>query len=310
MRRWLLIGCLALLGCAKSLPPPVVMPEPPRDMPPAIEEVPPRQVLPPIRQVSATDGQTALTTANRYALVRPQPEWFQQATLIYPRDAGRIYHILTKDQEPTILVFPPPERVLKIPMADDGWFDIELIERETAQHPDMVVILSKAPKRKKSIAILTTEGPLALLIESHATQGLVQVQWSPMDIPVVAVKPLLPSGLYYAGLEITPVYGSPPWTPVGAWAIPAAARTLVQFPPAMKRFGMPIIKAIGADGETKETMNWRVKGEYIEIDRFFQVAEVRFGHEDQQVVRIAQTEAMTAVYCPGAAACPDVALAR
>ena len=57
-------------------------------------------------------------------------------------------------------------------------------------------------------------------------------------------------------------------------------------------------------------MNWRVKGDYLEIDRFFQVAEVRYGHTDVAVVRIAQTPKMTAIYCPSADGCPNLELAR
>ncbi len=314
MQRWWVMTCIGLVGCAATaLPPPVVMPEPPREpWPVAAEEVMVTVNRPaplPLIPVSAAEGYTAVASANKQALMRPHRDWFHGAKLVYPPCEDCIFHILTKDQSPTVLVFPPPERVIKINDADDEWFELSLIERETASHPDVVVILPKAPKLKKDVSIVTTKGLYALALESHATHGLVTVQWAHEE-PVIVPVPRLPSGLYYANLEIQPVHGSPPWTPVAAWAIPSLGRTLVQYPPAMKRFGMPIIKAIGADGETKETMNWRPKGDYMEIDRFFQVAEVRFGHEDVAVVRIAQTDAMKAIWCPGTAGCPNPELAR
>jgi hypothetical protein len=305
---------VAMMGCANTLPPPVVMPEPPREpwTPPAgAAEVTVTRAALPIFAVSAAESSAALSSANTGALVRPMRSWFQGSTLVYPFEEGRVYLVQTKALAPTRLSFAPPERVIKIhPDYDqkDEWFDITLMERESAQQPDYVVVIPKAPllktdpKPKKDLLILTTEHAYSLSLESSATQGLVSVRWQHPEPPAPAPKPLLPSGLYYADLEIQPGHGSPLWTPIAAWAIPSLGKTLVQYPPAVKRFGLPIIKAIGADGETKETMNWLIKGDYIEINRFFQVAEVRFGHED--------LEKMRAIWCPGSEGCPNLALAQ
>ena len=160
----------------------------------------------PFTPVSSVTASAAVSHANQQALVRPQRAWFQGATLLYPYDGSRIYSVLTKDQSPTRLTFDPPERVIKVHFIEDDWFDIVLMEREEAQQPDTVVIIPKAPKLKKDIVILTTEHAYAIALESSATHGLMHVRWAHQR-PVIVPKPLLPSGLYYANLDIT----------LGAW---------------------------------------------------------------------------------------------
>ena len=54
---------------------------------------------------------------------------------------------------------------------------------------------------------------------------------------------------------------------------------------------MPPLFIVGAEGDSSELVNYRVRGHYMIVDRLFAAAELRFGAGDrQQRVRIVRTD--------------------
>ena len=54
---------------------------------------------------------------------------------------------------------------------------------------------------------------------------------------------------------------------------------------------MPPLFVVGPEGDTSELVNYRVRGNYMVVDRLFAAAELRFGTgKDQKRVRIARTD--------------------
>ena len=52
---------------------------------------------------------------------------------------------------------------------------------------------------------------------------------------------------------------------------------------------MPPLWVIGPQGEG-QLVNYRVRGNYMIVDRLFAAAELRLGGDQQQIVRIARTD--------------------
>jgi type IV secretion system protein VirB9 len=54
---------------------------------------------------------------------------------------------------------------------------------------------------------------------------------------------------------------------------------------------MPPLFVVGPEGDTSELVNYRVRGNYMIVDRLFAAAELRFGAaKDQKRVRISRTD--------------------
>jgi len=54
---------------------------------------------------------------------------------------------------------------------------------------------------------------------------------------------------------------------------------------------MPPLFVVGAEGTTSELVNYRVRNNYMIVDRLFAAAELRFGSgETQKRVRITRTD--------------------
>ena len=80
-----------------------------------------------------------------------------------------------------------------------------------------------------------------------------------------------------------------PWRPLRAFD--DGKQVFIEFPRGIAQGEMPPIFVVGPEGDTSELVNYRVRGNYMIVDRLFAAAELRFGSDkNQKRVRISRTD--------------------
>jgi P-type conjugative transfer protein TrbG len=79
----------------------------------------------------------------------------------------------------------------------------------------------------------------------------------------------------------------PAWRPLRAFD--DGRRVFIEFPSGISQGEMPPLWVIGAQGGA-ELVNYRVQGNHMIVDRLFAAAELQFGGDPQQKVRIVRTD--------------------
>ena len=80
-----------------------------------------------------------------------------------------------------------------------------------------------------------------------------------------------------------------PWRPLRAYD--DGRQVFIEFPRGIGQGEMPPLFVVGPEGNTSELVNYRVRGNYMIVDRLFAAAELRFGAGDHQKrVRITRTD--------------------
>jgi P-type conjugative transfer protein TrbG len=83
-----------------------------------------------------------------------------------------------------------------------------------------------------------------------------------------------------------------PWRPLRAFD--DGRKVYIEFPRGISQGEMPPLFVIGASGDS-QLVNYRVRGPHMVIDRLFAAAELRFGSDDQRVVRIIRSDGRPAI---------------
>ncbi len=82
---------------------------------------------------------------------------------------------------------------------------------------------------------------------------------------------------------------TPPWRPLRAFD--DGRQVFIAFPRGIGQGEMPPLFVTGPEGGTSELVNYRVRGNYIIVDRLFAAAELRFGSDhNQSQVRVKRTD--------------------
>ena len=80
-----------------------------------------------------------------------------------------------------------------------------------------------------------------------------------------------------------------PWRPLRAFD--DGRQVFIEFPRGIGQGEMPPLFVVGPEGATSELVNYRVRGNYMIVDRLFAAAELRFGADkNQKRVRISRTD--------------------
>jgi type IV secretion system protein VirB9 len=80
-----------------------------------------------------------------------------------------------------------------------------------------------------------------------------------------------------------------PWRPLRAFD--DGRQVYIEFPRGIAQGEMPPLFVVGPSGKTSELVNYRVRDNYMIVDRLFAAAELRFGDkESEKRVRVSRTD--------------------
>jgi type IV secretion system protein VirB9 len=317
----LLLGASALAGCATNMPPPeisydnavpaVQAAEPPR--PVQVVELPkplplPGQLKPvgkdgkPVPE--AADPTVRVNQANAAARVQPVRDGFINSMQVYPFVDGALYQVYASPGQITDIALQPGEQLVGAGPVAAGdtvrWIIGDTESGAGAARQIHILVKPTRPELLTNLVINTDRRTYHMELRSTPSTYMASVSWQyPQDQLIAlrrqnaeaqAAQPVS-TGIDLARVNFRyEVSGDrAPWRPLRAFD--DGKQVFIEFPRGIGQGEMPPLFVVGPEGDTSELVNYRVRGNYMIVDRLFAAAELRFGAgKTQKRVRISRTD--------------------
>jgi type IV secretion system protein VirB9 len=317
----LLISASALAACSSFKPPAityddtpkaaVLLPDPPK--PVQVVELPKLLPLPGQLKPLAT-GKTAPTDthdpavrvaeANAAARVQPTRAGYINAIQVYPFTDGALYQLYAAPGEITDIALEPGEQLVGSgPVAAGDTVRWIIGDTESGTGADKRVHILVKPTRPDlvtNLVIDTDRRTYHLELRSTEKTYMASVSWQYSQDQLFALRRQnaaaeqtapITSGIDVSALNFRyRIEGdNPPWRPLRSFD--DGRQVFIEFPSGIGQGEMPPLFVIGPSGGTSDLVNYRVRDNYMIVDRLFAAAELRMGDkESEQRVRIVRTD--------------------
>lgn len=316
----LLLSATALAGCATTQRPPEISYD---DATPAVQTVdPPGPVqvvelprplplpgqMKPVeesrRTPEPTDPTARVNQANAAARVQPVRDGFINAMQVYPYTSGALYQVYTAVGQITDIALQPGEQLVGSgPVAAGDTVRWIIGDTQSGSGATLQVHILVKPTRADlmtNLVINTNLRTYHMELRSTERTYMASVSWQyPQDQLIAlrrqnaqaeAARPVA-TGVDLANINFRySIEGDrAPWRPLRAYD--DGRQVFIEFPRGIGQGEMPPLFVVGPEGNTSELVNYRVRGNYMIVDRLFAAAELRFGAGDHQKrVRITRTD--------------------
>ena len=317
----LLLSASALAGCAGHVPPPEISYD---DAAPAVQTVdPPAPVtvvslpkplplpgqLKPVGKdgkpvAEAADPTVRVNQANAAARMQPVRDGFINSMQVYPFVDGALYQVYSSPGQITDIGLQPGEQLVGSgPVAAGDTVRWIIGDTESGTGATKQVHILVKPTRAElmtNLVINTDRRTYHMELRSTEKTYMASVSWQyPQDQLIAlrrqnaqaeAAQPVA-SGVDLSRVNFRyEVSGDrAPWRPLRAFD--DGRQVFIEFPRGIGQGEMPPLFVVGPEGDTSELVNYRVRGNYMIVDRLFAAAELRFGAaKDQKRVRISRTD--------------------
>lgn len=317
----LLLSASALAGCAGHIPPPdidydnaapaVQAADPPK--PVQVVELPKPLPLPGQLKAVGKDGTpipeladpaARVNEANAAARMQPVRNGFINAIQIYPFVDGALYQVYTSPGQITDIGLQPGEQLVgsgPVAAGDTVRWIIGDTESGTGAAKQVHILVKPTrPELMTNLVINTDRRTYHMELRSTEKTYMASVSWQyPQDelialrrqnIQAEAAQPVA-TGVDLARVNFRyEVTGDrAPWRPLRAFD--DGKQVFIEFPRGIGQGELPPLFVVGPEGDTSELVNYRVRGNYMIVDRLFAAAELRFGAaKDQKRIRISRTD--------------------
>jgi type IV secretion system protein TrbG len=315
----LMVSVIALSACATNKPPRISYDDPQpavlKTEPPApvqVVELPKPLPLPgqlkPITRSSQNpeprDPTARVNQANAAARVQPVRDGFINAVQVYPFTRGALYQLYTAPGQITDIALQPGEQLVGSgPVAAGDTVRWIIGDTESGTGATRQIHILVKPTRADlttNLVINTDRRTYHMELRSTASTYMASVSWQYPEDQLIALRRQnadaqaaapIANGVDLSALNFR--YGiegdNPPWRPLRAFD--DGRQVFIEFPRGIGQGEMPPLFVIGPEGKTSELVNYRVRGNYIVVDRLFAAAELRFGSAHrQQRIRIVRTD--------------------
>jgi type IV secretion system protein VirB9 len=279
------------------------LPEPPR--PVEIVEVPRPLPLPgqlqrvpaPRRTPEPRDPTARVREANGAARVQPVRAGFINAVQVYPYSPGALYQVYTAPGQVTAIVLQEGEILVgngPVAAGDTVRWIIGDTESGTGATRRVQIILKPTrPDLTTNLIINTDRRTYLLELRSTERTYMASVSWQYSEDQLIALRRRNAAAPVEQGLDLAQLRfryeiegDSPAWRPLRAFD--DGRQVFIEFPRGIGQGEMPPLFVIGPEGEG-QLVNYRVRQNFMIVDRLFAAAELRLG-DRQQRVRIVRTD--------------------
>lgn len=316
----LLLSATALAGCATTQKPPEISYD---DAPAAVQTVdPPAPVrvvelprplplpgqMKPVeesrRAPEPTDPTARVNQANAAARIQPVRDGFINSMQVYPFTQGALYQVYTAVGQITDIALQPGEQLVGSgPVAAGDTVRWIIGDTQSGSGATLQVHILVKPTRADlmtNLVINTNLRTYHMELRSTERTYMASVSWQyPQDQLIAlrrqnaeaqATQPVA-TGVDLSRInfryEVTGDRAA--WRPLRAYD--DGRQVFIEFPRGIGQGEMPPLFVVGAEGNTSELVNYRVRNNYMIVDRLFAAAELRFGSGDtQKRVRITRTD--------------------
>ncbi|TPJ04970.1 P-type conjugative transfer protein TrbG [Mesorhizobium sp. B2-8-1] len=317
----LLLCTSALAGCATRQKPPEISYDDPVPAVQAVDPPPPVKVvelskplplpgqLKPVGkdakpEPEPTDPTARVNLANAAARVQPVRNGFINSMQVYPFVDGALYQVYASPGQITDIALQPGEQLVGSgPVAAGDTVRWIIGDTESGTGGTKQVHILVKPTRAElitNLVINTDRRTYHMELRSTPSTYMASVSWQyPQDQLIAlrrqnqeaeAAQPVS-TGIDLARVNFRyQVTGDrAPWRPLRAFD--DGKQVFIEFPRGIGQGEMPPLFVVGPEGDTSELVNYRVRGNYMIVDRLFAAAELRFGAgKNQQRIRISRTD--------------------
>jgi type IV secretion system protein VirB9 len=252
----------------------------------------PTPVKPTKRKAARTPTQR-VAAANTAALQEPSMDGYINAIQVYNYSDGALYRLYAAPQEVSDIALQPGENLTAISAGDTTrWVVGDTTSGSGASKQVHVLAKPYAAGLKTNLDNATDRRIYHLELQSTPDTFMAAVSWRyPQDnlvkqVTTTAIAPSPTDGLaaienLHFGYAISG--DNVPWKPVRAFD--DGTHVYIEFPSALAQGDAPPLFVSGPAGE-HDLVNYRVRGSYYVVDQLFAQAELRYGQDHQQVVKI------------------------
>jgi len=314
-----LLSASALAGCSTFKPPEISYDN---ETPAVLAADPPAQVqvvelpkplplpgqLKPIERGNLppepADPAVRINQANAAARMQPVRDGFINAMQVYPFTDGALYQVYCAVGEITDIALQPGEQLVGSGPVAAGdtirWIIGDTQSGAGATAQVHVLVKPTRPQLVTNLIINTDRRTYHMELRSDEKTYMASVSWQyPQDqlialrrqnVEAQAAQPVA-TGVDLARINFRyAIEGArAPWRPLRAFD--DGRQVYIEFPTGIAQGEMPPLFVIGPEGKTSELVNYRVRANYMIVDRLFAAAELRFGDKDSEKrVRIVRTD--------------------
>jgi type IV secretion system protein VirB9 len=315
-----LLANTVLAGCAAAQKPPVIAldnavpavraSDPPA--PVAVVEVPkplplPGQLMPlgkTTREPEAADPTVRIKQANAAARMQPARGGFVNAMQVYPFVDGALYQVYASPGHITDIALQPGEQLVGAGPVAAGdtvrWIIGDTTSGNGGGNQVHILVKPTRAELTTNLVINTDRRTYHMELRSTLSTYMASVSWQfPQDQLIAlrhenreaaATQPVA-TGVDLARINFRyDVSGDRvSWRPLRAFD--DGKQVYIEFPHGIAEGEMPPLFVVGAEGKTSELVNYRVRDNYMIVDRLFGAAELRFGSgKKQNRVRITRSD--------------------
>ncbi|MGE0294249.1 MAG: P-type conjugative transfer protein TrbG [Hyphomonadaceae bacterium] len=317
----LLLCTSALAGCATMQKPPEISYDDPiaavqTSDPPApirVVELPkplplPGQLKPVGKdgkpEPEAADPAVRVSQANAAARVQPVRNGFINSMQVYPFVDGALYQVYASPGQITDIGLQPGEQLVgsgPVAAGDTVRWVIGDTESGTGAGKQIHILVKPTrPELMTNLVINTDRRTYHMELRSTPSTYMASVSWQyPQDQLIAlrrqnqqaeAAQPVANGiDLDRVNFRYEVTGDRAPWRPLRAFD--DGKQVFIEFPRGIGQGEMPPLFVVGPEGDTSQLVNYRVRGNYMIVDRLFAAAELRFGADkSQKRVRISRTD--------------------
>ncbi|ODT06508.1 MAG: P-type conjugative transfer protein TrbG [Mesorhizobium sp. SCN 65-20] len=315
-----MLATTALAGCATMKKPPEISYD---DAAPAVQtveaaapvtvvELPrplplPGQMKPveePRRAAEPADPAARVNQANAAARIQPVRDGFINAMQVYPYTGGALYQVYTAIGQITDIALQPGETLVGTGPVAAGdtvrWIIGDTISGAGAAQQVHILVKPTRADLMTNLVINTNLRTYHMELRSTERTYMASVSWQYPQDQLIALRRQntqaqaqqpVATGVDLANINFRyAIEGDrAPWRPLRAYD--DGRQVFIEFPRGIGQGEMPPLFVVGSEGNTSELVNYRVRGNYMIVDRLFAAAELRLGADrNQKRVRIVRTD--------------------
>ena len=248
-------------------------------------------------QSSGTTRQMTVAAANRLATMEPSAQGFLNAVQVYPFAEGAIYHVITAPGRVTDIALQPGETLVAVASGDTvRWVIGDTTSGSGGEKRTHVLVKPFSAGLVTNLVITTDRRSYHIALTSISRTAMAALSWTYPQDALIALKRAAAEAQAVApiaaGIDLDQLHfnyavsgDKPVWRPLRAFD--DGRQTFIEFPVTLGVGEAPPIFLLDPKGDA-QLVNYRVKGRYYVVDRIFDVAELRLGTKNQQVVRISR----------------------
>ncbi len=253
------------------------------------------------RPAEAAEPTERITNANAAARIEPVRDGFINAVQLYPYSSGALYQVYTSTGQVTDIALQPGESLVgsgPIAAGDTArWIIGDTESGSGGSRRIHVLVKPTRPDLVTNLVINTDRRTYHLELRATPQAYMASVSWQYPEDELIALRrqndraeAALPIGQNVDLDDLNFRYritgDRAPWRPRRAFD--DGRQVFIEFPRGIGQGEMPPLFVIGPEGDG-QLVNYRIRRNYMVVDRLFAAAELRLG-DRQRVVRIVRTD--------------------